>query len=166
MYINLRTGYAWKLDGEFAPALLFASLGALLTPHDILVVGTYEAKEEIYERLQRQSNRVPKGRRPYSTTFRFNTVRYPRGRAFEFSANQENFDLLASLAAIPGGGIERECFVDHFLCFRPGSPIVPLLDYHDAFLGGDLMLTGLYDKEEIKAFTERLGVQAEMVEYP
>jgi len=28
------------------------------------------------------------------------------------------------------------------------------------------MLTGLYNEEEIKPFTERLGVQAVMVDYP
>src|SRR4051812_10693507 len=62
MYINLRIGHAWKLDGEFAPAVLFASLGALLTSNDILVVGTYEAKDEVYEQLLKHSNRMPKGR--------------------------------------------------------------------------------------------------------
>ena len=50
-------------------------------------------------------------------------------------------------------------------CFRPGAPILPLLDYRDAFLEGDSPLTGLYNEEAIKPFTERLAVEADMVEY-
>jgi hypothetical protein len=56
------------------------------------------------------------------------------------------------------GQKDKPLFFDHVLAYRRGLPALPLFCYHDAFTGGPLYLSGLFQEEAVKAFTTELGV--------
>jgi hypothetical protein len=62
-------------------------------------------------------------------------------------------------------GGDRQLFFDHLLIYRPGEPLVPLMNFHDAFRGM-LYLSGHYSAKGIKPFAEVLGATAKSIINP
>ena len=56
----------------------------------------------------------------------------------------------------PDGQDDKALFFDHLLAYRRGVPIIPLLCFHDAFIGGTLALSGLYSETTVRKFATAL----------
>jgi hypothetical protein len=63
------------------------------------------------------------------------------------------------------GGVDVDQFFDHLVMYRPGKPVLPLADCHDAFRG-DLYLSGHYEKSDLEPFLESLKATAELIVHP
>ena len=161
MYLDLQTIDIWKVSGEFSPEVLFQGLRQLICPKDVLVLGTYDAIDEIYHWLSGHDATHKTGQNPYNDfCFEANRSQYPKGRAFSLPFDQFLVEQLVKFSGVTAGGGEKDIFFDHLVCYRPGNPHLPLLDFHDAFTGGTLLLSGLYTGDEIAGFVSALSGKA------
>jgi hypothetical protein len=166
MYISLNTGQIWQVQGEFPPASLFRALEKLLMPRDVLVIGTYNPSDEAFDWLLKNDKKSKYMRHPVKDVFDINRHTYPRGQAFFLPANQNTFCGIEQLLHLENGSLDKALFFDHIASYRPTLPIVPLVNFHDAFNGGWLTLSGLYAEIELKGFVAELGVSPVLVDNP
>jgi hypothetical protein len=158
MFIALNTLDLWSLDDPANPADFFSGLGEILGETDILVVGSYgmeNAAKCILESIEYNGEAAST---PFSDTFNLNRDEYPDGKAWLLKANSRNLKALADCSSGGIDGLISSRFFDHLLAYRPGIPLIPLFDYHDAFNGGGLMLSGHYDRTTIEIFSRKLNV--------
>jgi hypothetical protein len=156
MNLDLRTYRHWIVGGEYRAATFWKALDLLCNPGDRIVIGSYWMLPELRKEIRGRS--LPAlAAPPYLESFRFNLNEYPDGAAHELPCDRATIDLLVHMSAIANGGVEKPLFFDHVVAYRPGSPIVPLLSYHDAFCGGWLELSGLYAQQAVHAFVTTLG---------
>lgn len=165
MYIPLDTIDVWEVPDDLNPSRFFHALPLICAPTDVLVIGTYDAEESIWAWLLANEIKLPGGVRPFRDTFDLNRKEHPRGRYFVLNPGATQIERLAEFCQFEKGGVEVQLFVDHLLLYRPGAPLVPLLDFHDAFKGW-LYLSGLYSEKEIKPFVDALGATAKRIINP
>jgi hypothetical protein len=166
VHISLKTHDVWLHNGmEPKPQAFFSSLNIFCQPTDLLVLGCYNPSPEISMWLDRarQSEPIPK---PYSDSFELNRRKYPMGRAYAVSCSPEVIRAVIDFSELTNGGIEKSLFFDHVLIYRPDTPVIPLLNFHDAFSGGDLYLSGLFSKELVASFGVLLGGEFTLVVNP
>lgn len=147
--MNLNTQTVWELKENFSPQALLSAFPIICKPGDILVLGCYNPSDDVYEWLNKNSIKGS-GPKPYSdNNFDLNRTDYPKGRSFELAINNQAIHQLKMFCDLPHGGMERQLFFEHLLIYRPGVPVFPLVNYHDAFSGGEIHLSGHYTKVEI-----------------
>ena len=166
MYISLKTIDIWQVEEEFSPTALFAALKLLLLPKDVLVIGAYNPCDQAYEWLAQRSTGDNAPSRPYADSFDLNRSDYPRGRAFRLAAEPDTFIGITRLLDLEQGSLDKPLFFDHLLCYRPTEPVIPLINFHDAFSGGALQLSGLYAANELRKFFDQLGVHPVLIGNP
>lgn len=163
MFLPLKTINIWLIRGEFAPETFFPALKTLGSPSDILVVGSYDVVPVIYDWLIQ--NCIDLNAPPFYDSFEWNRDEYPRGRSYALTLSSDNVRKMVEFCGIPCAGIDSELFFDHVALYRPGTPIVPLMQYHDA-MKGDLHLSGHYSKEVSDKFAKLLGGVASVIANP
>jgi hypothetical protein len=166
MYLQLATTDVWEIKGDFDAIQLFKALPLISVSSDILVIGSYEVEEVVLQWLRANEIELSEHEKPFVDSFDFNRQEYPNGRFYGFHPEENQIEGLANLCKIPNAGVEKNLFFDHFLLYRSGIPIVPLLNFHDAFSGGTLYLSGLYSKQTIQKFTASLGATSEFILNP
>ncbi len=92
----------------------------------------------------------------YSDTFDLNRTEHPNGRPFELPMNHGILNALVEEAERIDGQDVKPLFFDHLVAYRRGNPTVPLLCFHDAFSGGNLVLSGLYPEATLRHFSAGL----------
>ncbi len=111
-------------------------------------------------KVQIIEKRVKLVKPPIIHSFKLARDEYPDGDYYALNATSENLDLLARLSQISeGGGEGRDLFFDHILAFRPGKPITPLFDFHDAFVADQLRFTDLYTQKDSSEFAKRTNTR-------
>lgn len=166
MYLTLKTKHVWKITGKFHAADFFESLVFLISPEDIVMLGTYNPCDLAYDSLTQMSENLEKFPEGYSDMFDLNRRDYPRGRSFAMKATLPTLLLLKELGRMDSGSLDKDMFFDHALGYRPSKPALPLFVFHDAFNGGELHLSGLYERHEIEDFVYKLKVGVERVDSP
>jgi len=158
MYISLSTLEVWQINGDVSAGSFFESVGKLLNESDTLVLGIYDSSDEIQDYLALAGTDL-EGQNdfPFKDTFDMNRDEYPRGSAHLISPSNSILTKLAEFARKPKGGKDSDVFVDHILAYRIGVPMLPLFNFHDAFSGGIMYVSGMYSNEEISTFTEATG---------
>jgi hypothetical protein len=160
MFIPLETIGIWELEPTFTPQQFFRALHQLCEPTDRLVIGSYDLLPEIAEWLNRKDIPLVPTDRVFLQNFELNRGEYPNGRAWSFPMSPDHLEALCRFTELPNGGKETHLFFDHVVVFRPGNPSIPLLNFHDAFKGSTLCLTGLYDEETVSRFADTLQCKA------
>lgn len=166
MYISLKTIDVWQVEEEFSPTALFDALKLLLLPNDVLVIGAYNPCDQAYEWLSQRSTGDTASSRPYADSFDLNRAEYPKGRAFSLSADPDTFIGIKHLLSLEQGSLDKALFFDHLVCYRPTEPVIPLINFHDAFNGGALQLSGLYAADELRQFCDHLSVLPALIGNP
>ncbi len=166
MYIVLNTINVWEVRGDFSAAALFDALQWIATQGDIIVIGAYNPCDEAYDWLLKNSIDDPVQPPPYGHSFEANRREFPRGRAFSLPFSAATLSGLKELSLLAWGSVDIAVFFDHLAIYRPGLPVIPLVNFHDAFYGGGLFLSGLYRENELRAFFETMGVRGEYVANP
>ncbi len=156
MYILLKTAEVWRIEGAEVPDTLFQNLGLLLMESDIIVIGSYGLDKGLMNLINSLDRPEGTSCRPYFETFDLNRDEYPEGRAWEVFASERNLKTLADLTYSDCGKRRGEIGFDHILAYRDGSPLVPLLNYHDSFNGGYMLLTGLYSEKIVTDFCNKI----------
>ena len=157
MYLALATADVWEIGGDFTAADLFKSLPHICVTNDILIVGSYWVASEIQQRLIAIEVKLSKQeKKPFSHAFAVNKSEYPEGRYFSIRPEKNQLQELSTLSKIPKGGVEKDLFFDHLLLYRQGNPCIPLLYFHDAFMGGTLYLSGHYSEDVVCSFAKDL----------
>lgn len=164
MDISLDTIDVWKIDCEFDPRRLFDALGSLLLPSDIIAVGAYTMDPPWVGKLGKIETHPLLEKVPYRSYFEFNRYEYPNGRAWNIFASTNHLRTLALMIEETYVEIGPIPF-DHIVAFRPGLPLLPLLNFHDAFRD-ELYVTGHYDEEIVAGFCELLQTSFELVSNP
>lgn len=90
--------------------------------------------------------------------FEANRKKYPPARSFEIKGSGTNLRQLGELSKSLAGSDPMP--FDHIVAFRPGIPIVPMVNFRDADSGGDIQLSGLFDEDVVPAFAAQLGRDA------
>ena len=167
MYLALSTANVWEIGGDFTAAGLFESLPHICVADDVLIVGSYWVAREIQQRLIAIEIKLSKKeKKPFSHAFEVNKSQYPEGRYFAIHPEKIQLQELAILSKIPKGGVEKDLFFDHLLLYRQGNPLLPLLYFHDAFMGGTLYLSGHYSEDVICSFAKELTASFKWVDNP
>lgn len=166
MYIPFGTEMIWEVDGDFPAEEFFQALPDICAFGDTLVIGSYEAAERARTWLLEHSAPERASEGPYYHTFALNRREHPLGRAYEITLEPDKLAMLAELSLDPCGSTDKPLFFDHVLVYRNSVPVIPLLDFHDAFTGGTMFLSPYYSEAEVKRFTERLGATAKYIPLP
>lgn len=157
MYICIETISVWEVDEPVEPGRLFATLGMICEPTDLVVVGSYNPSKDARAWLLEHEVEVPLKGRPFHDSFDTNRKEYPLGKAYVMPATSEVLEGLARLCEMMQGSVDKALFFDHVLAYRPGKPTLPLMVFHDAFFGGEMFLSGHYSEAEVKAFADGMG---------
>ena len=166
MYMPLATADVWEIAGNFEPCRLFGCLPLICVSDDILILGSYWVQKDIAQSLMAIEIELPEGEKPFASSFDINRREYPEGRFYVFHPGESQLETLALLSRTFKGGVEKDIFFDHLLLYRSGTPLVPLLYFHDAFMGGTLYLSGHYSEKVIHLFASSLGATARLVDNP
>ena len=169
MNIPLETIDVWEIDGDLNPSDFFQALPQICIPSDRLVIGSYSPSDDVREWLAAHQVAVDRknSRVPFSAEcFDVNRREYPHGQAFAIPPGVDQLAELSLMAKRKGGSTDKDLFFDHVLVYRPGEPLLPLLDYHDAFFGGALLLSGLFSDESAQSFSESMGARANRMRNP
>jgi hypothetical protein len=166
MNISLETIDIWKIEGGFDAAGLFSALPKICFETDVLGIGSYHLFEEASQWLQANEIQNVEEKPFDDRCFDVNRKQYPHGKSYALHAGPSQLLHLSLLSGKAKGGVEKDLFFDHLLIYRSGEPIIPLLDFHDAFTGGELYLSGLYSQAAVQSFATALGVHAERVKNP
>ena len=159
MYIPLCTIEEWVVGEGFSPQEFFRCVNHILLETDILVIGSYAAGNIAEEWLDKNSIEAGDLEKPYGDSFDLNRAQYPRAGSWELRASRGILEGLSGLCLSSIADNEKALFFDHVLAYRGTRPTLPLFEFHDAFYGGDLRLSGLYGKEQVMAFCQALGVE-------
>ena len=166
MYLPLATADVWKIEGEFEASQLFKALPLVCIQSDILVIGSYRVGKAALLWLTAHEIKLSKEDLPFSDCFDLNRAEFPEGRFYGLHLGEAQMEELAVLSTVLAGGVDKDLFFDHLLVYRPGEPILPLLYFHDAFIGGTLFLSGHYAKQQVQIFAQVLHVGSELVGNP
>ncbi len=167
MYIPLETIDVWEIAEEFDPSTFFSALPIILKEKDILVIGTYHPSDKIGDWLIQHEVFVDQESAPFSDScFDLNRREYPRGHAYPLRADNRTMEALSEFASMKGGSVDKDLFFDHLVAYRPEEPPLPLLDFHDAFFGGTLFLSGLFPEKTAQQFARALGAHPERIRNP
>jgi len=158
MFVLLRTHDVWVVDTEVPPREFFGALGRVVKPGDILAFGAYEPSARSQAAFQALAATECDISSIYHGSFQFNRQEHPDGRSFELVVSDAVLSHLATMCDWIDGQEDKPLFFDHAVAYRRGLPVLPLFCFHDAFTGGSLYLSGLFEEEAIKAFTGELGV--------
>lgn len=164
MFISLETMYVWRIDSAESPVTLLLNLGQILCEGDVLVVGSYELNEKFKKEIKAMEIDDVAFDRHYFETFDINRDDYPEGRAWDVLASKSNLKTLANLALFHAD--ESSIKIDHLLAYRSGFPVLPIFNYHDAFNGGYMFISGLYPEGVIKGFSEKIKSAYKLVANP
>lgn len=160
MYIALETIKAWEIKGDFIAKVFFSSLSIILSDQDYLVIGAYNPSPSSIDIMTRYEITNNNEAYPFNHSFDFNRDEYPIGRAYVFKFENHLVEELVNLATQENGSNDKQLFFDHVLAYRPGTPTIPLLNFHDAFYGGSLYLSGLFCKKKVTDFANSLNAHA------
>jgi hypothetical protein len=165
MYLPLCTIDVWEVEGDFDPCRFFHALPHVCVQDDVLVIGSYDVEESILNWLSANELDLPEDQKPFSDTFDLNRSEYPRGKCYALNPDKARIDRLASFCEAERGGLDRQLFFDHLLIYRPGEPLLPLVNFHDAFRG-TLYLSGHYSEKVMKSFADALAATIKTVANP
>tara|TARA_R100000027_G_scaffold61790_1_gene53399 strand:- start:63 stop:584 length:522 start_codon:yes stop_codon:yes gene_type:complete len=166
MEILLHTFEVWKLDAESPTKEFLRACSGILSSGDIAVFGAYEPTIELTQNLLHLGAKKHLEMKEFYSSFELNRYEHPNGCAFEYSLGENVF---SDLLAIPENILRQkdiQCFYDHFLAYRPGTPRVPLISFHDAACGGTLYLSGLYSESTVRKFSEKISAEYSKVTNP
>ena len=166
MYLPLATIDVWVFDGEINHLLFSTAIQMLCIRTDTMVIGSYNPSEEARCWLLANDFAEHRSDKPFSDTFHLNKSKYPLGRTYTLHASPERLRDFETLSADPNGSVDKSLFYDHFALYRSGEPLIPLLNFHDAFCGGQLYLSGHYSKEHIEKFEALLQSKASLILNP
>ncbi len=166
MFISLGTVDVWEVETGFDANQFFLAVHVLCLESDLLVIGAYNPGAEALHWLVTNERLVPNDSKPFSDSFEHNRKEFPLGKAYPMYAEHRRLVELSILAQDVNGSLDKKLFFDHVLIYRPGEPILPILDYHDAFTGGQLYLSGHYSKTTAQGFADYLGVTTKLVVNP
>lgn len=152
----LATIDVWALADDFSPQVFLRQLRKLLRDGDIIAIAAYSPSKRLCATLTALGATSTDADSVYSVTFDLNRAKHPNGRSFEFPWSDALLDAIAREAERTDGQDDKPLFFDHFVAYRRGVPVVPLVCFHDAFFGGTLFLSGLYSETEIKPFASGL----------
>jgi hypothetical protein len=169
MNIPLETIDVWEIDGEFDAPAFFLAVPIICAETDVLVIGSYNPPDEVREWLL--VHQVPINRKNARTPFSIecfdvNRREYPHGHAYALHAEGKQVVELSLMAKRKGESADKDLFFDHVLAYRQGEPLLPLMDYHDAFFGGTLLLSGLFAEEAAQGFAQSMGAKANRARNP
>jgi len=165
MYLPLGTIDVWEVDGDYDPACFFHALPRVCASDDVLVIGSYDVEESILQWLSANEIALPCDQKPFSDTFDLNRDEYPHGKFFALNPGAAQIERLAAFCKAEHGGLDRQLFFDHLLIYRSSEPLIPLVNFHDAFRG-TLYLSGHYSAKNIKSFSDDLGATAKSIINP
>jgi hypothetical protein len=166
MDISLETISLWQINGEFAQRTIITFLSKVLDEGDVVVFGAYEPTPQLMTELS-NLGAVRRSHLPdLFTCFDLNRSEHPEGSAFEWIVNTHLWEKVLALPDSILRQADIPFFFDHVLAYRPGTPRVPLISFHDAACGGTLYISGLYSREQAEAFASSMGGTAEEVENP
>ena len=166
MFILLRTLDVWEVDTSFDAASFFLAVNMLCVESDLLVIGSYNPGEKALEWLRANELPMPNNPKPFSDSFEDNRREFPSGKAHAMYAERERLLELAVLSKEEHGSMDKPLFFDHVLIYRPGEPVLPLMNFHDAFNGGCLHLSGHYPGTTVQSFASSLAVTVKLVPNP
>ncbi|MDF3058219.1 MAG: hypothetical protein K0R17_2434 [Rariglobus sp.] len=166
MDIPLKTIDVWEVEGAPAPRDFLSAVTKLLKTGDIIVFAAYEPTESLREALLRLGGIKRQELPQFYTSFEANRSEHPDGCAFEFSITESCIDRILELPDDVLHQKDIPSFYDHFIAYRRGHPLVPLVTFHDAACGGTLYLSGLYTEEEAGAFSVLLGLKSKSILNP
>jgi hypothetical protein len=156
MYITLETINVWSFQDEFVPVGLIRQLGTLLQEGDIIALGAYSPSSRLTASLITLGATETDAGSIYSETFGANRRERPNGRSFELSMTRSIVESLMSEAQRDDGQDDKPLFFDHLMAYRRGTPVVPLVCFHDAFFGGEMRVSGHYSENIIQRFAQGL----------
>lgn len=166
MNISLGTIDVWAISEGFTVGSLLSSLSIVVSSADVLVIGSYVTPPAAALWLTNNTMHADFLDKPFDDdNFYLNRVKYPQGRSYRIPASPA---ILLELAKTVTECLteNNDCFIDHLLAYRTGTPTVPLLDFHDASIGGTLTLSGLYNDATVLSFAASLQCEATRVLNP
>lgn len=167
MNISLATIDVWEIAGNFDAASLLKALSQICTSTDILVVGAYNPSGQSMDWLRSNEIQLSNDEIPFQACgFEMNRAKYPLARAYPLHPTDLVIDDLCALAKNPGGSVDKDEFFDHILIYRPGTPVIPLMNFHDAFSGGSLYISGHFSLEAATSFSALLEATAKSMLNP
>lgn len=169
MFIGLETIDVWLIKEGFSPRDFLMSLDIICQESDVLVFGSYGIADEIRDFLIKHEVPVEQIHDfiPfYSSDFDLNRDEYPNGRFYAINPKKEILPQLADFSELKNGGSGIDLFFTHVLAYRKGEPYLPLFDFHDAFIGGELRLTSLYLDETVVLFAKKLKAKFRKIWHP
>ena len=166
MYLSLGTCGVWCVEGNYSAWDLISSVSIISNLGDVLVLGCYNPSDAAFDWLATNQMRTVESPKPYDHSFELNRREYPRGQAFELALSDDIIAGLKTLCKLERGSLDKALFFDHLVMYRCGLPLLPLVNYHDAFSGGRLYCSGLYKEHEMRGFSNALGARVRFDENP
>jgi hypothetical protein len=166
MDITFETQAVWQFAFEFNPLGFISAASAVLREGDVAIFGAYEPTPEMISALI-AAGAAPRAHIPeFSTCFDLNRSEHPHGSAFEYSIGAAGFARILSIEPSALRQKDIPSFYDHFIAFRPGSPRIALISFHDAACGGTLYISGHYEKDVALGLAARLSGSCKRVRNP
>jgi hypothetical protein len=166
MEIPLQTIDVWEVEPSPAPRDLFSALRGILNEHDVIVMGAYEPTDALANALIDAGGVRHTELTHFYTSFEMNRSEHPNGCAYEFTFSDETVSKILAISPEILRQKDVDSFYDSFIAYRPGTPRIPLISFHDASCGGTLYLSGLFQEEELKGVLSTLGASAKSILNP
>jgi hypothetical protein len=166
MDLSLETIDVWKFEGDIPPLAFLQSIRSLVSSGDIAMFGSYEPTPLLQDALLALGARKHLHLEGFFMCFDFNRCEHPNGCAFEYTVHDSAFADILDLDSSILQQKDIPSFFDHFIAYRPGIPMTPLISFHDAACGGTLYLSGLYSESVAHGLGQRLDVPFSRIQNP
>src|SRR5688572_30715083 len=159
MWFDLKSSSQFRFKNMSDHARFFDHVSILVRPTDTLVLGCYDAREDIWRFLVREclSDSQIRYKDQLESNFRHNRSSYPRGAAFHLSGTTTVIETISGFARSTPDSI---ALCDHVAAYSPERPI---FIFHDAFSGGELFVSSYLPKAQVESFSKAVGVDFDVV---
>jgi hypothetical protein len=166
MDITFETEKVWKFRFEFEPLTFLSAAAVLMEEGDVALFGAYEPTAELVSALV-ALGAIPQAHIPeFFTSFDMNRSEHPHGSAFEYRIGTSGFTDILKLDRAILRQADIPSFYDHFIAYRPHSPRIPLISFHDAACGGTLYVSDIYERETVSKMATLLAASFSRVRNP
>lgn len=139
MHIGFYERACWQVDHILSPFLFYQALPHVLDEGSVIFLSSYTARDESVEFLDK--HQAPEHLIEPVALYASSEPAAWSAHCLYTQAMQKNMDAYFAEWNSP--------IADNIVCYRQGEL---LLWFHDAFTGGELLLSSVYDQDQITTF--------------
>ena len=159
MWLDLEIKRQYRFDGIIDHRAFFDHLSLLLDPTDTLVLGCYEAREDIRHYLMAEALPTTMMRYELQRGFDLNRASYPCGAAYYLRSAPSTLERVADYARSAASALE---LCDHVAAYSSDWPV---FIFHDAFSSYPFYVSSRVSRALVENFSQAINIACKEIDY-